>query len=312
LLLLFLALASMWSSRGGLGLTFGIGVLTALTVLSHNVTLAVFAVAFGASLVAYALGQVPARLVLRSGIAVAFGGLTYAFYLRPLVQGWSSTVNPTPVFVSFVAHAGVPAIALAFLGAWLSLVRWRETGAMLWWALTLAGGFCVLQVGSITWNPRYFLFFLPAVWVLAAYAIAFVARRVGYGSSGAAWCGAVALLFVPGMLSHLNDGSRHDYRRAAAVLVEHVQNGQPILSDDAETLSYYLPEDLRQRLRVRTRVSTFPESEFFVVFRSSSWAPVRLGALRRRPLEELEIIRRRRYDAFSHVLYVYRVGPERE
>jgi len=78
----------------------------------------------------------------------------------------------------------------------------------------------------MTWNPRYFLFLLPAVWVLAAHAMEVIARKLGSASVGAAWYACVALLLVPNLASHFQDGSRHDYREAAAVVAAHAEPGQ--------------------------------------------------------------------------------------
>ncbi len=111
---------------------------------------------------------------------------------------------------------------------------------------------------------------------------------------------------MPSLLSHYQDGSRHDYRQAAAVLVSHAQQGQPILSDDAETISYYLPAGLRQTLQVRTKVRELPVSEFFLVARSNAWMP--LPQFPHRHSELLAEIYRRRFDQFSHILRVYRVS----
>jgi hypothetical protein len=176
---------------------------------------------------------------------------------------------------------------------------------LIWWAMLFAGSLAVFNVPVINWNPRYFLFFMPSMWVLAAHAVEFIARRVGGGALGAVWYGCVIVLLLPSLASHYQDGSRHDYRQAAAVVLAHASDGQPILSDDAETISYYLPEDARRRLRVRTKVTTFPQSEFFLVCRSNAWTP--LPQIPDRRLELLAEIYRRRYDQFSHILRVYRV-----
>jgi hypothetical protein len=146
---------------------------------------------------------------------------------------------------------------------------------------------------------------MPAMWILAAYAMDHVARAVGSRWTGAVWYGCIALILAPGILSHYQDGSRHDYRQAAAILRAQAQQDQPILSDDAETISYYLPEALRRRLLVRTKVTQFPESEFFVVARGNAWmAQPRFPGRRVNVVAEIS---RRRYDQFSHVLRVYRV-----
>jgi hypothetical protein len=144
------------------------------------------------------------------------------------------------------------------------------------------------------------------LWVLAAHSMEFVARRVGLGLFGAGWYACVGVLLLPSLLSHFKDGSRHDYRQAAAVLVTHARPDEPILSDDAETISYYLPGSLRAHLVVRTRVTEFPRSEFFLVCRSNAWMP--LPQVPNRQMGLLAEIEHRRYDEFSHILRVYVVA----
>jgi len=306
LLLLTMALAAMWLPWGGTAMILVTGLLTVLAVLSHNVTVAVFVLAFLAACPAYVLRRVPLHVLLRSGVAALISVLLYLLYLLPLVRGWSSTGNPTPVLVSFAAQAGIPVLALALFGGWLSLVRRDQPEPTIWWTLMFAGSLCFFEAAPMSWNPRYFLFFMPAMWVLAAHSMEYVARRVGYRSVGAAWYCCVALLLLPSLLSHYQDGSRHDYRQAAAVLLTYAQQEQPILSDDAETISYYLPANLRQRLQVRTKAKVFPDGEFFLVCRSNAWTA--LPQVPHRQMDLLAEIYRRRYDEFSHMLRVYRVA----
>jgi hypothetical protein len=309
LLLTTVTLALMWIPWGRIAPLVAIAVLTLLCALSHNITVPLFALTFIASCAAYIIGRVPSTLVVRSGVAALVSVLVYFIYLVPLVSGWNSTGNPTPVLVSFVAHAGIPTIALAVLGGWISLVRPGEGRLMIWWTLVFVGSLCLLQVTHISWNPRYFLFFLPAAWLLAAHAMASVARSLNYRSVGLAWYGCVALLLLPNLLSHFQDGSRHDYRQAAAVLQQHVQD-QPILSDDAETISYYLPPTLRANLYVRTKVKEMPASAFYLVARSNAWMPQ--PVIGRRRIDLVAEIYRRRFDQFSHILRVYRVAANGE
>jgi hypothetical protein len=165
-----------------------------------------------------------------------------------------------------------------------------------------------LQFTSMTWNPRYFLFFLPAAWVTAAYAVDVVARGLERPMAAAAWYGCVGLLLMPNLVSHYVDGSRHDYRTAASVVMRSGGTSAPvILSDDAETISYYLPENARRNLFVRTKTKQYPPSEFFLVARSNAWTP--LPKIRERQVELLAEIYRRRFDEFSHILRVYRIAP---
>jgi hypothetical protein len=305
LLLSILALAAMWLPYGRMSMVLVTGLLALLTVLSHNVTVAMFGLAFVASCATYLLGT-PWRVVVRSGAAFAVTGLVYLLYLLPLVRGWSTTGNPTQVLISFAAYAGVPMIALGLLGGWLSVTRRERGDPALWWVLVLAGSLCMFEVSTFSWNPRYFVFFLPALWMLAADAIHFVARKLNYGAIGAVWYASVVVLLLPNLLSHYQDGSRHDYRQAAAVVMAQPQTGQLILSDDAETIWYYLPAELRQRLIVRTKAKVLPASEFFLVARSNVWMPLPVIPLRRMDL--LAEIVRRRYDSFSHIVRVYRVS----
>jgi hypothetical protein len=309
LLLLTLTLMALWASRPGVPMILATAVLTTLTVLSHNVTVAVFALAFIAAVCAYIVGRAPWYLVVRTATAASISVLLYFFFIRPLVAGWHSTGNPTPVLVSFAAHAGIPSLALAAFGIWLALGRSDARVSMLWWALMLAGSLCFLPITGMSWNPRYFLFFLPPVWMLAAYAMERVAQRFESGSTAAVWYCCVAALLLPSLASHYQDGSRHDYRRAAAVLTTNVQGDQSILSDDAETISYYLTANLRRHLLVRTKVTTFPDTEFFLVARSNAWTA--LPQIPGRQLQLVSEIYARRFDQFSHILRVYRIaaGP---
>ena len=307
LLLLTLTLMAMCASRPGVSMIVATAVLATLTVLSHNVTVAVFVLAFIAAGCAYVVRRAPWQLVIRTSVAASISVLLYFSFIRPLVAGWHSTGNPTPVLVSFAAHVGIPSLALAAFGIWLAVKRSDSGVSMAWWALMLGGSLCFLQLTGMSWNPRYFLFFLPPVWMLAAYAMERVAYRFEYSSTAAVWYCCVAALLLPSLASHYQDGSRHDYRRAAAVLTTNVRGDQPILSDDAETISYYLPENLRRHLLVRTKVTTFPPAEFFLVARSNAWTA--LPQVPGRQLQLVSEIYARRFDQFSHILRVYRVAP---
>jgi hypothetical protein len=305
LLLLTITLIVLWLPGSGAAMIAATIVLALVTILSHNVAVAVFVLTFLAAAAAFVIGRAPLRVVLRSGAAAAISVVTYFSYIRPLVAGWHSTGNPTPVLISFVAHAGVPTLALALAGCWLALSRPDRESPGLWCALMLTGSLCFLQFTGMTWNPRYFLFFMPPMWLLAAEATAFIANRVGYRGTGLAWYGVVVLMLLPNLFSHFQDGSRHNYREAAAVLRANAHGGEPILSDDAETISYYLPADLRQGLSVRTKAKRYPSSDFYLVTRANAWTP--LPQIPGRQMQLLAEIYRRRVDQFSHILRVYRV-----
>jgi hypothetical protein len=305
ILLLTLSLIVICIPAGAIIMIPLTALLAALTVLSHNVTVVVFGLAFIAAVMMYMLGRAVLHLVLRSGVAALVGALVYFFYLVPLVRGWTSTGNPTPVLTSFAAHAGIPSLALAFVGCWISLARPDQGKFMLWWALIFIGSFFAFLLTPITWSPRYFLFFMPAMWIVAAHAMEFIACRIGFGSMGRVWYACAAALLLPNLASHFVDGSRHDYRTAAAVVIDNDLQHRLILSDDAETISYYLPADLIQHLEVRTRMPVLPPDEVYLVCRSNAWMPLCEPPGRRAHL--LAEIYRRRFDEFSHILRVYRI-----
>ncbi|HET9830728.1 MAG TPA: hypothetical protein VFP91_03440 [Vicinamibacterales bacterium] len=305
LLLMVTAFALMWIRASDVWIIPSIAVLSGLAVLSHNVTLALFGLAFGASCCLFVVRLASIRLVARSAAALVPALLIYVFYLRPLVSGWASTGNPTPVLVSYVAYVTIPVLALALLGGWLTTVR-RNDPVMLWWLLIFVAGVGLMQVAPISWNPRYFIFFLPATWFLAAHAVDHVAAMLGSVPNRLAWYACVMVLFAPSLLSHYVDGSRHDYRQAANLLIAHDRDRSPILSDDAETISYYLPDDLRRGLFVRTKVTHFPDSTFYLVARSNAWMPQ--PQFPGRQMDLIGEISKRRVDQFSHILRVYRVA----
>ena len=62
----------------------------------------------------------------------------------------------------------------------------KHDDPVLWCALVFVGSLCMFQVSTFSWNPRYFVFYLPPLWLLAAEGVHFVARRINYGVNAAA------------------------------------------------------------------------------------------------------------------------------
>jgi hypothetical protein len=120
LFMLALSLSAIWLPGRDALMAGLVAVLAVLSVLSHNMIVSVFLLAFIAAGMTYVVGLTPRRVLVRSGIAAAVGLALYLGYIRPLVSGWLSTGNPTPVLVSFAAHAGMPTLALSAFGAWLA------------------------------------------------------------------------------------------------------------------------------------------------------------------------------------------------
>jgi hypothetical protein len=292
------------ASRGAAGVV-ATAVLATLTVLSHNITVAVFALACGAACVMWWFDRASWRQAVNAGVAAAVSIALYGLYIRPLISGWSSTGNPTPPLVSYIAHSGVPIVALAAFAVGLQLVQKTRETVALYCSVLLVASLVFIQFAPVSWNPRYLVFFMPPLWILATIGVHAIADGLGRGRAGVCWYGCVVLLLLPNLLSHLQDGSRHDYRAAAAVVLRHSAADTPVLSDDAETISYYLPPEVQRRLLVRTKVRTPPASEFLLVTRANAWAsPPQIPGRR---VDLLTQIYRRRFDQFSHILRVYRV-----
>src|SRR6185369_14121661 len=85
LLLLVLTMIAMCAARPGAAMLLATAVLTTLTVLSHNVTIAVFVLAFMAACCAYVAGRAPFYLVARSALAATISVVLYFVFIRPLV-----------------------------------------------------------------------------------------------------------------------------------------------------------------------------------------------------------------------------------
>jgi hypothetical protein len=311
LLMLTLTLITVWFRTAGLALVFLAALFGALTVLSHNLLLVVVVLTFPTSCVAYLLGWAPRPVLIRSGAAALAAVLVYGLYLRPLLRvyegGW--VVGSTPLLVSFVAQAGVPTLALALFGAVACLATPEERKSLGWW-LGFAAAEMVFVLAApwivSVWSARYALLFMAPLWVLAAYGMQRVARALGSRSLAALWYVCVGLLLLPKLISHYQDGTRHDFRQAAELVKAHIGPEQEIYSMWAANLCWYLPEDLRPRVRGWDQDEPLPAAEGLLVYSSTVWQP--LPQFPGRHVTVLGEIRRRRFDEQSHVLRVYHVS----
>jgi hypothetical protein len=310
-----LALAAIWARTSSPLATVLAAVLTAVlaavAVLSHNLLVAVFGLGFIAAAAGFVLGWVPLRVLIRSGIAAAVGALLYKFYLRPIMEGWvSGGTGGTNVVVSFVAQVGVPILGLAAFGAAAALVTPEARKALGWWVLLLGG--CLLFIACSplylpNWNPRYGFLFMAPIWVLGAYAVEFVSSRMPSRMLAVAVYGLAALLLLPKLASHYQDGSRHDFRQAAEIVKKSAGGEQTAFCNWPETLEYYLPASTGLTVRNWDHSTPMPADACFIVYSSNAWEPpIRLPG---RCVELLAQVHKRRFDEQSHFVSVYRVGP---
>jgi hypothetical protein len=205
-----------------------------------------------------------------------------------------------------VAQVGVAPIALALLGLVDAVIR-PQPPFLRWW-----GGLLVLSLAFVTaspwifpaWNPRYGLFFMPPVWIMGASGSAAIAaalpKRIAIG-----WLLAVFLLIAPKLASHFVDGSRHDFRTAAAI-VSRGQASVAVVSNWPATLQYYLEPTTGQRPAYWTLGQRLPDADVIVVYASNAWEPVL--QVRGRTVTVLGEVGHRRFDEQSHLIRIYHVA----
>jgi hypothetical protein len=314
LLFFVLTLAAVWSRAPGVKRALLCALLAALTILSHNLFVVVFGLAFVASCLAYAQGHVPKSVLVRFGIAALTGVLLYLLHLRPIMQNWiSGDTGGSHPLVSFAAQAGIPTLALAGFGSFTCLHSPEARRRWTWWVVFFGLGLAFVGVSPVVlkaWNPRYAVLFMPPMWVLAAHGMVYIARCLSSRPLMICWYCCVALLLLPKLASHYQDGSRHDFRTAAEVLIRKSHSEQPLLCNYPETLFYYLPEQLRPGVRTWVKEDPIPPTECFIVHASTHWEP--LLRYEGRPVELLEEITKRRFDEQSHVIRIYHVGARHQ
>jgi hypothetical protein len=309
-LFLTLTLATMWWPTRRVYLATGLcAILSVLAVLSHNLLLVVFGITFIASLIGLAFGAVSITVVWRSGVATLMAGLIYGVYLRPLMSGWlSGGTGGTNELVSFVAQLGPATLAVAVLGLGLSL-RWKLASVELfWWSVVLGGGVLFIALSPwilSNWNGRYALFFMPPFWVLAAYGIEQVAFYLPSSWYRVIWYLCIALLLVPKLASHYQNGSRHDFRTSAALVGQTAHAHEPIFCNHPMTLEYYLNQNDPAHAPVQYVPRELPEQTCVIVLASNAYEHVL--SVQNRRCDVIGEVGLRRFDEQSHVVRIYKI-----
>jgi len=272
----------------------------------------VFCLGFGCVLVAWLLGWVDRAMLIRSAATAGISAASYLLYLRPIMGSWSGYgFAGTNVLVSFVAHVGVPTLALAALGAVIGLAAPAERKAMGWWAGLALGSVLVVAASPRiipAWNVRYGILFTVPLWVTAALAFEYVAKRMASHWTVIGWYGLIALLLLPKLASQYRDGSTHDFRTAAAMVVADRPGDRVILTNLDFPTKYYLPKHLRRQVRSWQPGDELPAGPGYLLEGTNLWQPVPRFPGRRRVL--LGQVARRRFDEQSYVVRVYRFGPK--
>ena len=179
-----------------------------------------------------------------------------------------------------------------------------------WWLLLGTGSVAfVLAVPWLlpAWNPRYALFFMWPLWMVGAVGVAAVAERLPGWPLRAAWFGLILLIMAPKLLSHFADGTRHDFRTAARVVM--AEGSHQVVCNWPATLQYDM-----QREEPRSPVSVkdwqpgnpLPAGPLVLVFASNAWEPVL--RVKGRSVRVVDEVRHRRFDEQSHLIRIYEIS----
>jgi hypothetical protein len=309
-----LAQAALLSDRpvtnmGRTGLALACGMLA---ILSHNLLLVYFALGTGAAMLGFRRHWVPAAYLVRSLLVVLVGTGLYLLYLRPLLGGWNEFGEPRSTFTvlaSFASEAGLPTLGLSLVGAAACLLP--DTGREFRWWTVLAAltALFLLSASHIVWffNYRYALVFLLPFWVLAARGVQVVGQRLGGGWKALGWYACVALLFLPRILSHHQDGSRKDFRETARLLTRMARPEEPVYCNMDTTLRYYLTTSPVLPWKGEGEL---PSGPCYVALSVNGWdAPL---VVEGRVVELVATVGRRRFDEQAYLVRVYRVRSRQD
>ncbi len=313
LLFMVVALALEWWT-GDSWLYDGLAVAAAVAaVLSHNLTLIMFGLSAVALTATWLVGWTPRTPVRRAGLVLIATAAVYVFYLRPLTAGWmSGNTGGTSPLLSFVAQAGMTPLALALPGC-VAVLNRKDAPFWSSWVLLAALGVGFVAVSPRilgNWNPRYGLFFMVPIWWLAAMGCDAIMRRLESNQLRLACLLAVAALHAPKLASHYVDGSRHDFRTAAAVVAAKAPGAGTVLTNWPAELQYYLSGRTSQRPRYWAPGETVPDEETVIVLASNGWEPV--FQLPGREVRVIGEVGRRRFDEQAHIIRVYDVAARRQ
>jgi len=319
-LLLVLSMMAIRSKATGLGAMLLCAVCSLAAVLSHSLLVVVFGLGMVAACVCYPLGWISKPVFVKAVTAGVLAAGVFVAYIRPIAGGWTGVgLAWTHPFISFVGHVGVPTVALALFGSATCLTDPEQRKEMGWWAVLTAGSLAFIAVTPWVmpaWNARYALLFVLPLWITAAFAVEWIARRLPSPQTVFLWYGCVGLMLAPKLVSHYLDGTRHDLRAAAGIVAAEVRPDESILSNTTLRTKYYLPRELRGNVAYWEPTKELPPGECLVVYASNVWTPV--ARFPGRNAETLAQIGRRRFDGLSYVVRVYRVrraapatGPSR-
>jgi 4-amino-4-deoxy-L-arabinose transferase-like glycosyltransferase len=187
------------------------------------------------------------RFLIAIGAGIA-AGVAYVFFrLLPLVKGWNQGSGwgySTPHSVMAAASSLGFGVALLVPAGALSMIVKRTPESWYWLACSVAWAFVVIVL------PNFVVYHPPYAFPLEITAIVLVGALLGdlYDALSkrsvpvaVAFLGLAVLINLPGVASHLKDGSRYDYRTIARRLDARRSDGDAFAARSPDLLKYYAP-----------------------------------------------------------------------
>lgn len=245
--LLFGAHAVKRRSPGWMGLAVGAAFLAILSHAVQGVVLGTLVA--GVLAAAWAERRRPDGGVLAViGGAVVVGILYLALYLVPLVKGWNQGSGwgySTPhAILAAASSVGFPLALMVPVGA---LVLWSNRTPVGWYWLACAFSWVavvLLLPNVVVYHPAYAFPLEVTAFVLAGalFGQIYEGLRARNGAAVAAvFIGLVVLVNAPGVVSHLKDGSRYDYRTIARHLTMVARPEDAVAARSPDLLRHYAP-----------------------------------------------------------------------
>jgi hypothetical protein len=216
-------------------------------VLTHTLLIVLLPLVCVALYIAsYAQGRSLPRATWIVFAAAAAGlALLVALYIQPLVRGWNAHeswgYSVGHAMLASAVMVGVPLGLLSIVGVIL-LLHARSPQGYYWTVCYLAwAGASVALPLVIPYHAEYVFPLVLAALVAAAYAIVIIYQLLREIAPPAAyaWLGLSCLANLPALASHYVDGSRWNFRDAAAYVRSSWEAGDRVVSDARGLFDHY-------------------------------------------------------------------------
>jgi 4-amino-4-deoxy-L-arabinose transferase-like glycosyltransferase len=218
-----------------------------LAILSHAVQgILLGTLATGVIAAAWAEKKKPElKLLIPIGVGLLCALLYFVFRLVPLVKGWNQGSiwgYSTPHSVLAAASSlGFPVALLVPVGALFLFIK-RTPESWYWLACSLSwAAVVVLLPNFVVYHPPYAFPLEVTALVLVGSLLGEIHDRLRERNAllAIAFLALAVLINLPGIASHLEDGSRYDYRSVAQRVEQARQSGERVAARSPDLLKYY-------------------------------------------------------------------------